>query len=253
MIGLQELAATQRDSAPAQGLSGANDETPHAIWHSGAGLSGAIEAPQQSAARQTEQAGPPAESDKAGGRIQQAIALLQSPLGQHFDDPDFRQAAERYDSFLNKGEKPEGVTKEGLYDFGNKLFARELQNGVGSKLPDGSTITGKRLVAARPVGDHLVLELDITAKKPDGTSFNYQAPVTKNRTHEDTDEVLHIPIEKVRDRVRGAVFMARAVEQAGGRDAVLQQLMQQAGQQDGAPGAPQPQAGGLQIPQQENM
>lgn len=206
-----------------QGISGSAPIAPQAAPMGLAGMSSQPVTPQQPAPAAQNEA---PESSDVRARLQSAIELLQGPLGQHFDDPAFRKAAETYDSFLNKGEKPAGVTKEGLYDFGNKLFTRELRDGVGGKLPDGSTITSKRLVAARPMGDDLVLELDVSAQRPDGKSYNYRAPVTKNRTHEDTDEVLRVPIDKVRDRIRGAKYMAQAVEQAGGRDVLLRQLMQ---------------------------
>lgn len=160
-------------------------------------------------------------------RLQAAIDLLQGPLGEQFDDPKFREAALAYDAFLNDGEKPDGVTSQGLYEFGTRLFTRELRTGVGEELPDGSTIATKKLVAAYRDGDDVILELDIRATKPDGTTFDYRAPVTRGRTSKATDEVLRIPAEAIQDRVRGARFLAMGIEQAGGRDAAIAGLQQQ--------------------------
>ncbi|TAM30263.1 MAG: hypothetical protein EPN60_05315 [Nevskiaceae bacterium] len=211
MFGLKSGAA----SAPSA-VTASQNPTPQPAMPGGgqrAGLAGAAESGVSGSAQ----------------RIQQAVELLQGPLGQQLDDPAFRQAAATYDRFLNDGEQPEGITKESLYDFGTRLFAREMQKGVGDKLPDGSTITEKRLVSAYQRGDEVALELDIRAQKPDGTPFNYRAPVTKGRTSKDTDEVLFIPLDAIRDRIRGARYLSQAVEQAGGVANVLAQLQQPSG------------------------
>lgn len=169
----------------------------------------------------------PSGSPASAKLASEAIDILRGPLGQQFGDPEFRAQAIKLDGFLNEEGSGEGVSSEALYAFGTRLFIRELQKGVGDRLPDGSTITEKRLVAARRVGSDVVLELDIRAQKPDGTPFDYRAPVTKNRTSADTDEVLRVPIDEIRDRVRGARYLATAVEHAGGLDALIRAFQQE--------------------------
>lgn len=229
---------------PMRGLAGApaGQVAPPA---SQAGLARAPALPRTASAP-TQQA--PANAPSGGGeavraRIQSAIDLLQGPLGQQFDDPAFRRAAARYDDFLNGGKQPAGVSKDDLYEFGTRLFTRELRDGVGSQLPDGSTITSKKLVSARQRGNDLILELDVSAQKPDGTHFNYRAPVTKDRTHKETDEVLHLPIDEVRKRIKGARYMATAVEQAGGVQNAIAELQRHA-----QPAGAEPQAGSVSAP-----
>lgn len=157
-------------------------------------------------------------------KVQKAVEFLSGPFAQQFDDPAFRQQAQRIDAILNDGQDGGDLTAEGLYEFANKLFSRELQKGVGDRLPDGGVITQKRLVSALEDGPYIVLELDIHARRPDGTEYDYRAPVTKNRTSDDADEVLRIPVQQVRDRLRGASMLAQGIERAGGREAVLAQL-----------------------------
>lgn len=156
--------------------------------------------------------------------MQKARALLESPLGAQFDDPAFRQAAVKFDRILNDGENGGDLSGGELYEYATRLFSRELQKGVGDRLPDGSTIASKRIVQAYEDGDDIILELDITAQRPDGTEFDYRAPVTRGRTSEETDEVLRIPASKIRDRLRGASYMAQGIERAGGRQQVLDML-----------------------------
>lgn len=157
-------------------------------------------------------------------QISSIRGLLESPFGAQFDDPAFRQQAQRIDAILNDGQDGGDLTAEGLYEFANRLFSRELQKGVGDRLPDGGVITQKRLVSALEDGPYIVLELDIHARRPDGTEYDYRAPVTKNRTSDDADEVLRIPVQQVRDRLRGASMLAQGLERAGGREAVLAQM-----------------------------
>lgn len=182
-------------------------------------------------------------------KLQQVRTLLEGNLGQQFDDPKFRQAAIEFDRILNDGEDGGSLSGPDLYEFASRLFVRELQKGVGDKLPDGSTIASKRIVQAFEDGDNIVLELDIHATRPDGTEFDYKAPVTRGRTSEDTDEVLMIPIREVRDRLRGASMLARGLEQGGGRAAVLAQLQgedQEMGLQ--GVGSPDPQTALSSVP-----
>lgn len=153
-----------------------------------------------------------------------AIDFLSSDYAAQFDDPAMQRTALDMDEVLNKGGIRPGITAPAIYDYGNKLFSRELQQGVGGKLKDGSTIEGKRLVAAYSDGDDIMLELDVTARRPDGTVYNYRAPVTKGRTSEDADEVLRIPRAALRDRVRGARYIAQALQMGGSRQDTIAEL-----------------------------
>jgi len=158
-------------------------------------------------------------------KMKKAAEFLSSDFGRQFDDPQFRQQAMQIDAMLND-DKPGGdLTADGLYEFANRLFSRELQHGVGEQLPNGDTIVSKRLERAYESEDGMItLELSIQAEQPDGTVYEYQAPATKNRTAAETDEVLQLPAQAVRDRLRGASMLAQGLERAGGREAVLAQL-----------------------------
>jgi hypothetical protein len=162
--------------------------------------------------------------------MQQAVQFLSGPLGQQFDDPAFRQAAVKIDRMLNDGEDGGDLSAGDLYEFATRLFTRELQKGVGEQLPDGGVITSKRIVQALEDGDNIMLELDIHARAPDGTEYDYRAPVTRNRSSDAADEVLMIPISQIRDRLKGASYMAQGIEQAGGREQVLQMLQMPEGE-----------------------
>lgn len=179
---------------------------------------------------------PEAAPQQEASQAQKTIEFLQTPFAAQFDDPKFRRAAMQYDSALNSGQEMPNFSAEGMYEFANRLFSRELQKGVGSKLPDGSTIESKKIVTARQDGDRIVLELDILARRENGEVYDYRAPVTRDRSSDDTDEVLFIPLSAVRDRVRGARYLAQAIEQAGGREAALQQIL--SATQEGAADAP---------------
>lgn len=155
-------------------------------------------------------------------------AFLDSDFGAQFDDPAFRQAAMRLDAAINDEREPEGLSGPMLYEFANRLFARELRRGVGERLRDGGTIVSKRLVKAYLDDDAVILELDIRARRRNGSEYDYRAPVTRGRTSADTDEVLRIPLSRIRDRLRGAAMLAAGIERAGGRGPVLAQLRQSA-------------------------
>lgn len=158
------------------------------------------------------------DNEQARNRVAASLDFLESPFAKQFDDPDFRAKAVQFDELFNN-ENSAGInasfSAQDLYDFGNKLFSRELQSGVGEQLQDGSKIVGKQLVSARRRGDKVVLELAVTAQRPDGTTYQYQAPVTKNRSSKDDDEVAEIPLADIRDRIRGAKYMAQFVDQGG--------------------------------------
>ncbi len=154
-------------------------------------------------------------------RARRGAAFLQSDFAAQFDDPAFRQAALRYDAAINDGGDSAGLTGAELYGFANRLFARELRQGLGERLRDGGVITAKRLVAVYLDGDTVMLELDIRARRPDGSEYDYRAPVTRGRSSADTDEVLRIPLRRVRDRLRGAAMLAAGIERAGGRARLL--------------------------------
>ncbi|AXQ30435.1 hypothetical protein D0B54_17905 [Solimonas sp. K1W22B-7] len=150
--------------------------------------------------------------------------FLAGDFAAQFDDPAFRRAATRFDAAINDGREHAELGGPALYDFANRLFARELRRGLGERLRDGSRICSKRLVAAYLDDDAVVLELDIRARRPDGSEYDYRAPVTRGRTSADTDEVLRIPLQRLRDRLRGAAMLAAGIEQAGGREPLLAQL-----------------------------
>ncbi|PPE74575.1 hypothetical protein C3942_07380 [Solimonas fluminis] len=154
-------------------------------------------------------------------KAQRAAEFLRSDFAAQFDDPAFRRAALRYDAAVNDGGDTAGLTGAELYAFANRLFARELRQGLGERLRDGGVVTAKRLVAAYLDGDAVILELDIRARRPDGSEYDYRAPVTRGRTSADTDEVLRLPLRRLRDRLRGAAMLAVGIERAGGRDRVL--------------------------------
>lgn len=173
-------------------------------------------------------------------RAQRAAAFLNGDFAAQFDDAAFRQAALRYDAALNDGGDTAGLSGADLYAFANRLFARELRQGLGERLRDGGVITAKRLVAAYLDSDAVILELDIRARRPDGSEYDYRAPVTRGRSSADTDEVLRIPLRRVRDRLRGAAMLAAGIERAGGRAKVLDLLqgpVQRATALRGLPGA----------------
>lgn len=155
---------------------------------------------------------------------QQGAAFLDSDFAAQFDDPAFRQSATQLDAAINDGGQPGGLSGPMLYEFANRLFARELRRGLGERLRDGGIIVSKRLVKAWLDDDAVILELDIRARRPDGREYDYRAPVTRGRSSADTDEVLRIPLEKLRDRLRGAAMLAAGIERAGGRGQVLAQL-----------------------------
>lgn len=170
------------------------------------------------------------EQGQVRNRVLASLDFLDSPFAKQFDDPDFRQQATKFDDFFNNENATIGssISAPQIYDFGNKLFSRELQKGVGDQLKDGSVIAAKRLVSARRKGDKVILELSITAQRPDGTTYEYQAPVTKNRSSDDADEVLELPISSVQDRIRGAHYLSKFVEQGGSLEQTKAELRRHA-------------------------
>lgn len=171
------------------------------------------------------------DNEQARNRVAASLDFLESPFAKQFDDPDFRAKAVQFDELFNN-ENSAGInasfSAQDLYDFGNKLFSRELQSGVGEQLQDGSKIVGKQLVSARRRGDKVVLELAVTAQRPDGTTYRYQAPVTKNRSSKDDDEVAEIPLADIRDRIRGAKYMAQFVDKGGSLEQARAELRRHA-------------------------
>lgn len=151
--------------------------------------------------------------EKNQARMLAGWQFIQSPTGKNFNDPEFRRQTRLFADSMKKGESiEEGVTGEDLYNYASKLFANELQQGVGDKLKNGDVITGKRIVSARRDGDHYILELDVSARGKDGNVYNYRAPVTKNRTSEDTDEVLRIPLSAIGNKLRSGEMLSRVLD-----------------------------------------
>lgn len=96
-----------------------------------------------------------------------------------------------------------GDTKAALGPI-NVLLKPEIDHGVGQKLDNGDTIVDKKISQILPHPDdptHAVIGLDVTAQKPDGSTYTYHAPLTQNRSGDPNDPVLNFSITKGLDRI----------------------------------------------------
>lgn len=180
------------------------------------------------------QAGQTSASDR--DQAAQALFGLYSPQMHALDDPTYRDLTLKMFHAFVEGDLQiqEGVSNDEIMSWANRTFAEELHDGVGSSLPNGWTITSKRIVHAEvkpggtASGPTVVLDLAIRARNPaTGQVGEYQAPVTKGRRNGDpTDEELDIPLSEITKRL--AAVASAAVDMDQGYD--LAQARQQAGQ-----------------------
>lgn len=85
----------------------------------------------------------------------------------------------------------------------NGLLRPEIEHGTGQQLANGDTIVRKQVSRILPHPDdpnHVLVGLNITAQKPDGSTYNYEAPMTKGRDGIG-DDVLNVNVPKVIDRL----------------------------------------------------
>lgn len=87
----------------------------------------------------------------------------------------------------------------------NTLLRPEIEHGVGTKLKNGDVIVDKQISRIDPhptSKGHVLVGLSVKAQKPDGTVYDYAAPVTKGRVaNGDDDEVLPVDINAVMQRI----------------------------------------------------
>lgn len=159
--------------------------------------------------------------------LNEQIASLDSPQIKALENPAYRQQAmELYEGFMSgKGL----AAPDKLYGFMNDTFATELSTGIGDKVSGSDdVITGKRITAlyedpANP--ENVLIELDVQARRKDGSIYAYEAPVTKNRKSDDTDEVLSLPKAKMMERLEGIVGASLDVEQGASIEDMRKQLI----------------------------
>lgn len=139
--------------------------------------------------------------------------LMESPLGEHFSDPEFRAQNAKYGQGVTKGmDFSDGVSSPEVYEYATKLFTNELQKNRGGKLKDGSTLDSKRIVKAYEKDGKYILELAITAKRADGSTYEYNAPMTRNGLDDDTDEVVELSMSEITTKVKSAEALSRVMD-----------------------------------------
>ena len=97
----------------------------------------------------------------------------------------------------------------------NGMLAPQLKVGVGGPSPHGGTIVRKEIIGLDPApggGTHFIPRVRVYVKTDKGDERYYDAPITKNRTSEDDDEVVTIDIAKAMDYMGNLGLLANAAQ-----------------------------------------
>jgi len=146
--------------------------------------------------------------------LDRQIAALDSGQFKSLQNPEYRQTAMDLYEDLIQGKGLRAPDK--LYGFMNDTFADELGVGVGDKVGGTDDVISQKRISAlyedpRNPGN-VMIELDVRAKRKDGSEYDYKAPVTKGRRSDETDEIQSIPKAKLMERLQGVVGASLDVE-----------------------------------------
>lgn len=171
--------------------------------------------------------------DDAGA--DQVIATAQKhgvPLDGLVLSPKFKEANDTLGALIQGAP----VSHDAVIDAFNTRFHNDINRTRGQALPNGDTIDSMQITNGHMSrdGQFLALEGNVTAKRKDGSTYTYKAPITKNRSGEPDDTVMMIPVHDVMDKVHGARLMQSALEQSPDAVEALAARMKARGIQYGA-------------------
>lgn len=141
-------------------------------------------------------------------------------------DPSRRKMARAMRDLATTGQQDivPGITHPDILDYLNSLHSDRLAKGVGDKVHGSEdVITDKRIgdLMFDAEGGDFAIELDVGAKRPDGTPYRYRAAATDGATSDPKSRVTRVNGKKASDQLADIGDVAEAIDQYENPDGAI--------------------------------